>query len=179
MSRTLPILPSAPESVGTYQFCSGCPAHLNCCSRVRPGGPIDTPLLLAQEVAAISEMTGLSPSTFSIGPTGQNSATSRMKTGTRGCIFFDGQRCTVYKARPLDCRLFPLDIVLGKDGRLRWIAYTQLCPVEASMDRYLQQAELLLPQLLPVIVEYARCRPVGMERQAFVELKVIDGPGSL
>ncbi len=45
----------------------------------------------------------------------------------RACVFANGQ-CEIYEDRPIDGRLFPVDIREERDGTLVWIVYTRLCP---------------------------------------------------
>ena len=48
-------------------------------------------------------------------------------TNLNGCHFYDGQRCTIYNERPIDCRLFPFDIAF-LEGEYKLIYYTSICP---------------------------------------------------
>jgi len=174
----LPVLPVDGRTAGTYDFCATCPAHLNCCSRVQSGGAIDTPVAMTDEISKLADFTGLDRQSFSNQPDIAGSEVSKLKTGASGsgCIFFDGYQCTVYEVRPFDCRLFPLDVIVDEDGQLCWIAYTTLCPIDVDLRRYLDHAESLLAPMLPHILEYANYRPIGMARQPFRKLKVIDLP---
>ena len=49
---------------------------------------------------------------------------SLMKTNKNACIFFDSTngKCGIHAVRPVDCRLFPLDIQ-KVDGKYYWIMY--------------------------------------------------------
>src|SRR5262249_45758353 len=65
--------------------------------------------------------------------------------GCDGCNFFDSEtgNCTVYKFRPLDCKLFPLTVDFQQD-KLMWIAY--LCPClpavsDHDLQRFMEYAE--------------------------------------
>ena len=49
-----------------------------------------------------------------------------------GCTFFVGGRCQIYEDRPIDCRLFPVDICEQDDGTLIWIVWV---PVVTPMPR--------------------------------------------
>jgi len=47
-----------------------------------------------------------------------------------------GGICEIYTIRPLDCRLFPLDII-EQDGRYYWCFYT-ICPTLSAMKNLLE-----------------------------------------
>ena len=36
---------------------------------------------------------------------------------SNGCPFLKGNRCTIYKNRPINCRVFPFNIKVGPDGK--------------------------------------------------------------
>lgn len=61
------------------------------------------------------------------------------------CTFLDKQgKCKIYDIRPLDCRLFPLDII-EQDGEYYWCVFTT-CP------NWQRMKELLEP-LIPLLEE--------------------------
>lgn len=68
-----------------------------------------------------------------------------------GCIFLGAdQRCTVYSARPLGCRVFPFDTKFDRAGKLRRLELIQAteCPYDLTGKQSLprlrrQQAEFL------------------------------------
>jgi len=60
------------------------------------------------------------------------------------CEFEKDSKCTLYQDRPLDCRVFPLDII-EEDGEYWWCIFT-FCPQHAKIR------EKLIP-LIPKLVE--------------------------
>ncbi len=59
---------------------------------------------------------------------GENSnSLTFIRTHTKGgCIFYKNNKCQIYNVRPLDCRLFPLDIFkLGNN--FHWLIYDTFC----------------------------------------------------
>jgi uncharacterized cysteine cluster protein YcgN (CxxCxxCC family) len=79
------------------------------------------------------------------------------------CIFFDDKlgRCGVYDYRPLDCRLFPLDITLI-DGQYHWICYD--CGFrEVDEDTVGFAEKTLLPELMPYVSAYAKAEKLKMK----------------
>jgi len=79
----------------------------------------------------------------------------RKKADDSCCRFYDraSKRCGIYAIRPVDCRLYPLDIKTF-DGEYHWILY-QSCPFEEPLPAreildMVSTAEMnLLPALLP------------------------------
>jgi len=51
------------------------------------------------------------------------------------CKFAECDRCHLYKDRPLDCRLFPLDII-EENGQYWWCIFT-ICPVHLEIRKKL------------------------------------------
>ena len=75
-----------------------------------------------------------------------------MRAGKGGCHFYTEGRCAIYHVRPLDCRLFPLDIIEVGEHKFVWIAYTRFCPVKFDAFELLEQAKHLIPQLKGLLV---------------------------
>ena len=84
-----------------------------------------------------------------------------------GCAFFANGQCEIYEDRPIDCRLFPVDIREERDGTLVWIVYTRLCPAGFDRTGLLEHAERLLPALQGHAREYARVDTRGMDAEPF------------
>lgn len=55
---------------------------------------------------------------------------------TRGACHYLGEdnRCTIYKARPLGCRIFPFDPTFKKDGKLRHLKLIQATDCKYELD---------------------------------------------
>lgn len=72
------------------------------------------------------------------------------------CKFEKGYRCKMYSDRPLDCRIFPLDII-EEDGKYWWCIFT-ICP---KHEKIRQKLIPLIPRLetfitLPIFKQYKR-----------------------
>ena len=93
-----------------------------------------------------------------------------MRTGKGGCHFYREGKCAIYRVRPLDCRLFPLDIIEVEEHKFVWIAYTRFCPVEFDPFELLEQAKHLIPQLGDNIVSYARAETPGLDKEPYIEV---------
>jgi Fe-S-cluster containining protein len=137
-------------------ICAHCQAPI-CCE-------IEPPFLTERDVERIVTFTGEPRGGFlrqGIVEVGM-SPVEMEKGQDRKCIFYDRQHgaCQIYPVRPIDCILFPLDILMLGE-RCVWIQYTS-CGLPKPHDRLcaLELCDLaernLLPELLPYIVEYAR-----------------------
>jgi Fe-S-cluster containining protein len=61
------------------------------------------------------------------------------------CVFLDREgKCSIYDLRPLDCRLFPLDII-EENGEYYWCVFTT-CPDWPRMKEMLEPLIPLLEQ---------------------------------
>jgi Fe-S-cluster containining protein len=138
---------STVRAEGTFDFCVGCPAHNNCCVRRREFGygVVEAAFIQEAEGDKIQRTTGIPLLTFSEKIHSSNgNETLALRTVDAKCYFYESGRCTIYEARPLDCRLFPFDIVELPDGSLWWIAYTDLCPKKFEFNKYFTSAKNLL-----------------------------------
>jgi Fe-S-cluster containining protein len=131
-----------PKSRKLLRFrCTGCG---NCCKE---------PLLplTAGDVRRISEHTGDKPKDFirwvdrhGIEMDDEPEGFVVLRQGKRvmvlrheggGCTYLgDDNRCTIYKARPLGCRIFPFDPTFGKDGKLRHLKLIQAADCLYELD---------------------------------------------
>jgi Fe-S-cluster containining protein len=121
--------------------CTGCG---NCCK---------DPLLplTDQDVARISQRTGERPTAFvrwvdrnGIDMDDEPEAFVRLRQGKRvmvmrqgagGCHFLGkDDRCTIYGARPLGCRIFPFDPSYTKQGKLRRLKLIQATDCLYELD---------------------------------------------
>lgn len=57
------------------------------------------------------------------------------RNGRRGCRYLGtDDRCTIYKSRPLGCRIFPFDPTFRKDGTLRRLQLIQATDCKYELD---------------------------------------------
>lgn len=155
---------------GTYSFCAKCPSNGNCCSKVRPGGRIDPPLLFDRDVRQIERFVKQAVDSFSTHASNRGRHARLMRAEKDGCYFYREGRCAIYHVRPLDCRLFPLDIIEKCENKFVWIAYTQFCPIKFDALQLLEQAKHLIQQLGDNIVSYARAETPGLDKEPYIEL---------
>lgn len=175
--RSLPVI--APQNAeGTISACKNC-SGLQCCGTLRPGGSIEPPFLTPDDVHRISRVTGLPDDDFSeprLNPaTGKYVVFMRTQPGT-GCVFFDHEsgRCTIYKHRPIDCRLFPLDIEFD-DGVFYWALHNHdSCRLKSNDVRSLiRYGECAIQQLTGVILDYATVPVPGMNAVGYTRLRPV------
>jgi len=105
-------------------------------------GQVEAPFVLHSEVAAIEAASGIPAAAFSdsvYSPSGVR--TSELRTVSNHCYFYRSGKCAVYSMRPLDCRLFPFDIVENSAKELWWIVYLDLCPKLFSYEDYFGDAK--------------------------------------
>lgn len=140
----------------SLRICQSCRAP-NCCE-------IEPPFLTRHDIETIEQGTGIPQKAFAL--PGQNSSGQtfyQMRAAQNGkCIFYceETKKCRIYEHRPLDCRLYPLDIDI-QDGRFVWIAY-KTCPIKDDItpqetSALVEAAERrILPYLKPEIDIYAK-----------------------
>lgn len=134
-----------PPSEGTFDFCAKCPAHSHCCRRIRTHGEMETPFLLEREARKIESVTGVSFDKFVDAAADELRGTHfSIKSLDGACLFFNKNGlCSIYKDRPLDCQLFPFDMIESSSGELYWIVYEDLCPAAFDYSKYFSNAKKL------------------------------------
>ena len=134
-------------------FCNGC----GFCCQGELNGLIERPFLTPHDIENIVKETGLQESDFvdNVSISGSNIKVIRTKGCGSGCMFFDDEtrRCKIYSSRPLDCRLFPLDV--AKEGEKYYlILYTDVCPIDA--DLISESIQPVMDKILPLLKDYIR-----------------------
>lgn len=159
---------------GAIDACKPC-SGLYCCEKVlSDDGIIEPPYLTKHDISQIEFLTGINKEQFA--DEKQNPVTQKiinvMKTTTRnGCIFFNSTTsyCQIYKFRPMDCRLFPLDIELIND-KYYWALFKyDRCKITKkdmySLLKYREEALQILGDELKNYATYPvpRMRKIGYE----------------
>ena len=76
-----------------------------------------------------------------------------LKSNANGCVFrASDNSCGIYENRPIDCRIFPLDII-KIEGKYWWALYDDVCGVEIeNIDELVDYEESeLFPALKPYL----------------------------
>lgn len=112
---------SAPLPGGVLRFrCTGCG---DCCRARGRRSFVYTNLAERQRLA---RYLGLSTATFTKRYCERTHGFWHLREPTTDCVFLDGARCTVYAARPIQCRTFPFwQENVSPDA---WKALAQECP---------------------------------------------------
>lgn len=120
------IISTSDNNRGCLEACKGC-SGFNCCGSLCKGGKIEPPFLTKHDLSAIKYFTGMKIEDFS--ETRINPYTGKsvffLKTNKKQCFFFnpDEGKCKIHAIRPVDCRLFPLDIK-KINSHYFWILYS-------------------------------------------------------
>lgn len=142
-------------SQGAYGFCSSCVAvNRKCCCA---NDDVDMPILLPFEVEQISKKYHIDKNDFAQLRSQNLSQMKRVKIDDTldGCYFYDGQKCKIYENRPIDCRLFPFDVIF-ENGKYRLVYYTSVCPsidLSVDVDTYAHNIKPLLSLMYPYLSE--------------------------
>jgi len=91
------------DKCGTFSECTNCNSNPVCCSYF---DEINPPSLNKEELDNIKDIIG-NDDFYNI--LDENLFT--LKTNGNNCIFYNDNKCGIYDNRPLDCRLYPFDIM--------------------------------------------------------------------
>ena len=151
--------------------CDGCRGP-NCCE-------IEPPFLTRNDINNVACSTGLMPDQFAEESLSiENKVFYQMRKGkTQRCHFYDqpSRKCGIYESRPIDCRLFPLDIIKIQQT-FAWIMYSS-CPVEtpllmaAALEMVASAVEKLLPLLANDIAIYANLPTSGLKSGKWIYVR--------
>ncbi len=111
---------------GAIAGCKDC-SGTTCCGIVKENGIIEPPYLTEYDLQNIIYFTGLDLHQFAvqkINPVTDHIIHMMRTENNSGCIFFDriNGKCQIHSFRPMDCRLFPLDIEFA-NGKYYWALY--------------------------------------------------------
>lgn len=154
------------NNLGTFNLCSNCVGKsATCCCNPN----VDSPMILPNEVEEISKAMKLSKDEFTNKVdfakmyndyTLKELYQMKRQSNSHSCYFYKDNKCTIYDVRPIDCRIFPYDIKLEKDGNYYLVYYkTNNCQIlneklkDIKMVSY--NTRLFLRLLLPYFREWS------------------------
>lgn len=161
-----------PFTLGICKSCKG----PRCCE-------MGSPFLTESDMGAIASYSGISFDQFvELSHDDKDRSCRRIKrNAVQGCWFYDAtsRQCRIYEVRPLDCRLFPLDIALIENEYV-WIMYTS-CPVDLRLTRAdaLEMASRAEKKILPWLLKDIRVY-AALPNEAFgswIVVREIRNPG--
>lgn len=114
------------------------------------------PWLLDEEVAGVSTLPGAQLA--------RERGVAFLANPTR-CACLHAGRCAVYTRRPLDCRLFPLDLV-EHQGDLWWCIFQSCRAPEALASVLVPAIPALEARLTPTILDQYR-RQIAVTRETY------------
>lgn len=154
------------NNLGTFNLCQKCVnAKASCCSNPE----IDSPMILPNEAKEIAKATNQEISEFadevdfaSMYNDKSLKMLYQMKRNKNGncCRFYKDCKCSIYDIRPIDCRIFPYDIKLEKDGEYYLVYYlSNNCEIKNidldNLKMISYNTRLFLRLLLPYIREWS------------------------
>ncbi len=163
---------------GSIDACKEC-SGLVCCGIASEGGIVEPPFLTKYDIKKIEHFTGLRKKQFTKEKKNPNTETTIniMKTNNNeGCIFFDKDigKCQIHSFRPMDCRLFPLDLeVEGKKYFLARYKYKKCNISKRDLYSLLEYSDEALQILGDELCNYATYPVPGMQKIGYKKLKQI------
>jgi len=154
------------NSLGTFNLCSNCVGKsATCCCNPN----VDSPMMLPNEVDVISKTMKIDPDYFSTkidfskmynDYTLKDLYQMKRQKNQNACYFYKNNQCTIYNIRPIDCRIFPYDIKLEKDGNYYLVYYkSDKCQIKdeniSNIKMVSYNTRLFLRLLLPYLREWA------------------------
>jgi Fe-S-cluster containining protein len=154
--------------------CKSC-KDFECCKDV--GFPF---VLTEMELIKIAKWTGIRKDEFATKVEyGCNNLWFLRRNEIGHCFFFDGEepcykKCKIYPIRPLDCRLFPLDVDL-RNGVFILIKYDFCHGSEGPVENQVFNAKKrILPSLKKELHEYAELRTELYEKGHWGDIEILD-----
>lgn len=147
---------------GCYDVCTNCLTGGICCSSF---DKINAPVLNKEELIQLREILKNNDFYDVV-----DSNLYKIKLNNDECVFLKNGRCQVYNHRPLDCRLFPFDI-LKKDTKYYLVLYQLGCIEEYTVVDNFDCLDNLIEKVKPWIIDYTDDR--NYTKMKKLEYKVI------
>lgn len=128
---------------GTFKNCTNCKKSINCCQEFNK---LNAPSISIEEKELINKYYSnfydeLEKNIFTL------------KTKNNTCIFFKNNNCSIYNIRPLDCRLYPYDII-EKEEKYFLILYKLNCINENIFLNNMNEINSLIEKIKPWIKDF-------------------------
>ena len=91
------------DKLGCFNDCKSCKLSENCCSLFNK---INSPVLNKEELDRIQKNVSNNEFYESI-----DSNLFHLKIKSNVCVFYKNGKCSIYNCRPIDCKLYPFDII--------------------------------------------------------------------
>lgn len=151
----------------TFHFCKYCPKTENCCT----SKTVDPPVLTPNDVDNICKKTGLTSNEFCISA---ERGLSEMKRHNGHCYFYQNEKCTIYRIRPVDCKLFPFDVYKNNKGELLLLCYLSACPIQIDVESCIEKARSFLKDLYPYLEEFAEHNSPLLDHHNYKVIETIE-----
>lgn len=130
---------------GTFQHCTNCSSNPICCSNFNK---INAPALNREELQKIKQFVEneefynrLEENLYSI------------KIKEDKCIFYRNNKCIIYDNRPIDCRLYPFDIIKLED-KYYLILYLLECINSKNLEEEHSRIDSIIGDVIPWINQF-------------------------
>ncbi len=133
------------SNVGCYNTCNNCNLLGSCCTSFNK---INAPVLNMEEMFEIKENTYRDDFYESV-----DNNLFLLKTKDNHCIFYKDGKCDIYDCRPVDCRLFPFDII-KKDYNYYLVLYLLDCMDSEKLIEEAGNIDELVDSIKPWIGEF-------------------------
>ena len=139
---------------------------------MKQNSSIDNAIVFSEEITQIEKFSGLVRADFlQVGRYLEDHPFQTLNNNESGCLFHRAGQCEVYQVRPLDCRMFPFDIIEDEDGKLRWIVYADLCPVDFDYRPAYEHLKRFFDLSEEMAWAYCEADAPGMENNAYIKLE--------
>lgn len=133
------------SNAGTFHHCSNCSGKVVCCSYF---DQINAPVLNKEELQEIKNLI-LMDDFYNI----LDKNLFSLKLNGKNCIFYIDSKCSIYNNRPIDCRLYPFDII-KIEKKYYLILYLLECINYESFLHEKIDVEALINDVIPWIDEF-------------------------